>query len=83
MDTQTLAPRSGRKVELKPVVILVAHCCSLCLSRIYVRPYRTLVLSLSNNARQGKQQCATETSIDLLKKKFNFSHNRFSRAKYT
>ena len=41
MDTQTLAPRSGRKVELKLVVILVAHCCPLCLSHTLCQTLRT------------------------------------------
>ena len=65
------------------VSVLVAHCCSLCLSCLYVCPCRTLVLSLSTDARQGKQQCATRTAFDLLKKKFSFWHTRFSRTKHT
>ena len=50
---------------------------------IYICPCRMLVRSLSNGARQGKQQCATRTIFDLLKKKFNFLHTRFSRTKHT
>ena len=63
--------------------VLVALCCSPCLTHRYVCPCRTLLLSLSNDTRKGKQQCAKRTSFDLLKKKFNFLHTRYSRTKRT
>ena len=63
--------------------VLVSRYCYLCLPRLYVCPCCTLLLSLFNDARQGKQQCARRTTFDLLKKKFNFLHTRFSRTKHT
>ena len=52
--------------------VLISRYRSPCLLRLYLCPCRTLVLSLSNDARRRRQQCATRISFDLLKKNSTF-----------
>ena len=55
-------------------LLLSLSIASICVSK--------LVRSLSNDTRQRKQQCATRTLFDLLKKNSTF-YTRFSRTKHT